>query len=82
MNQEKVNHYFERLDESLKSVGLPTSTGATRMARAWEFMLMRESDQYIHFKHKGQRNYLYMDKLTGKITIPVGGPFFLGEFDY
>jgi len=83
MERKEINYYFEMLNESLKTTALPTSTGENRLGVfSGEFMLMRETgDNKISFKHIGQRNYLYMDKITGEISIPLGGSFFLGEFD-
>ena len=82
MTDKQINHYFEMLNESLKKVALPTSTGDTRQnVFAGEFMLMREERGNIHFKHIGQRNYLYMNKVSGAVTIPMGGNFNLGHFD-
>lgn len=82
MTDKKINHYFEMLEKSLKTVALPTSTGDTRKGVwAGEFMLMREHRDNIHFKHIGQRNYIYMDKISGAVSIPMGGHFHLGHFD-
>lgn len=82
MERKQIDHYFEMLNESLKTTALPTSIGENRLSvYAGEFMLMTEDENRIHFKHIGQRNYLYMDKTSGKISIPMGKAFALGEFD-
>lgn len=83
MERLQINHYFEMLNESLKTTAIPTSAGEHRKGVfSGEFMFMRETgDNKISFKHIGTRNYLYMDKTTGAISIPAGGAFFLGEFD-
>jgi len=76
-----INGYFVMLEESLRTFPLPKSDGSRRYAFVGEFMLMDVSGRVVFFKHRDTRNYIYMDKLTGALSIPVGGYFHRGTFD-
>jgi hypothetical protein len=76
-----VDGYFVMLEHSLKTIPLPKSDGSWRYAQADEFMLMGISGGVVMFKHRDTRNYIWMDKRTGAISIPIGGAFHRGVFD-
>ena len=81
ISRQDINAYFSMLERSLERFILPTEDGVDRFAKAAEFMLMRISGDLVHFKHILTRNYLYLDRFTGEISIPTGRPFHLGFFD-
>lgn len=81
LNGKMRDIYFSMLGDSLRSFVLPTSDGVGRLGQASEFMLMSFDSHTVYFKHGDTRNYLFMAKLTGKLTVPKGGAFFQGEFD-
>jgi len=82
MTREQINKHFERLNEALKGVGLPTESGEHRKGvHAGEFMFMNETeDGQANFKHIGSRNYLYLTK-ADRVLIPTGTAFHQGTFD-
>lgn len=81
ISRQVIDSSFSMLQQSLKRFALPTEDSGNRFASVEEFMLMNISGDLVHFKHILTRNYLYLDRFTGKISIPVGKPFHLGFFD-
>lgn len=69
---------FEDLDLALSLVEVPTGIkDKTRSARASEFMLMNEpSAAVLAFKHKGTRNYIYLDQGTRILRLGDGRRYF------
>ena len=82
LRREEINTCFERLDLVLKSVDLPTeSQGVRSGVSAAEFILMDYTYAgHVRFKHIDTRNYIVLNP-DNTLTIPKGGPFFLGFFD-
>ena len=80
---------FAQLTAALAHTKLPTSDGKKRTADADEFMFMPLLGHYgageakhWAFKHSTTRNYVMVDRKTGKLTIPSSGkPFMKGVFD-
>ena len=81
--QEQVETRFAVLARLLEIYHLPTEAGPYRQADAGEFMLMHETEDGFHFKHRDTRNYLTITRGQGqsKIIIPIGGAFARGTFD-
>ena len=80
MDTNAVNLAFLKLADALRGVLLPTST-TPRFVAPGEFALMDVRHGRYRFKHHLTRNYLLLHTKTGKVTIPLGGPFCRGEFD-
>lgn len=81
--QAEVETRFEILARLLQTTQLPTEAGPYRQADAGEFMLMHETEDGLHFKHRDTRNYLTVTRGQGemKIVIPTGYAFARGTFD-
>ena len=74
--------YFSMFDDSLSKTVLDTEDGVGRIGSAKEFMFMGFTARGIAFKHIDTRNYIYMDRLTGELTIPKSSRYFgQGVFD-
>lgn len=81
LSRKEINLCFERLQLVLRSCPLPTEKEGARIAGADEFMLMNYTYAgHVRFKHTVTRNYLILNP-DNSLTIPKGGPFFLGFFD-
>lgn len=73
---------YERLHCALVNFDLPTKAGPVRRGvEATEFMFMNYSYAgHVRFKHIFTKNYLVLCP-DDTLSIPTGGPFFLGFFD-
>jgi len=80
---EEMKKAWDALKKGLSKEELPTSRGTTRKASVDEFELMpTEREDVWAFKHCDTRNYLFVNKGTGKLVIYKSSkPFFKGEFD-
>jgi len=82
-NAEEQKQAWAALTKQLKTVGLPTSKNKYRTkVDPDEFMLMSMNNRYYMFKHRLTRNYLGVDRRTGKVvTFSDNKPFFRGFYD-
>ena len=88
MERATIDAWFAILDKRLAEHPLPTRAGGTRTATAGEFMLMderaTEDGRTIGFKHRLQRNYVFLVACRGAVElyVPVTDrPFMRGFFD-
>lgn len=74
---------FALLATALKAQVLPTEHGAHREAKAEEFMLMHRSPMGVYgFKHEDTRNYVFVNRYSGALRVPMTTePFKRGYFD-
>lgn len=80
-DQADLDEAFGALGKALRRQKLPMEDGGTYRSNPDEFMLMDEHQGHWRFKHSGSRNYVLVNKRTGKLIIPaLNKPFFMGTF--